>query len=177
MNADAFWERVNAALDQRRDPLADPLVQRELEGSPDRFGELERLLRAASKLERAPQPARVRRTAAALIAVAAGAAALLTLRHLQSAADRPTEHVADAAQASTGAADFAPSAPPGFVLQPCIALLELRATFTHRTADEIREVQIDALSDSSSREVHRRAVEGSAIAFSVATIRTSQLQP
>ena len=177
MNHDAFGERVNAALDERRDPLEDPQVQRELERSPERLDELERLLRAANTLENAPPRERRRRTAAALIVVAAAVAALLTLQHLRSATDRSTETVADAAQSSTGGADVAPSAPPAFVLEPCISLLELRATFTHRSADEIREVQFDALSDSSSREIHRRAVERPAIAFSVATIRTSQLQP
>jgi hypothetical protein len=86
MNADAFWERVNAALDERRDPLEDPLVQRELEGSPDRFGELERLLRASSTLESAPK--RERRRAGALIAAGLVAMGLTAFGWFQFDANR-----------------------------------------------------------------------------------------
>jgi hypothetical protein len=177
MSDDAFWGRVNAALDERRDPLEDPQVQRELEGSPERFGELELLVHAAGALGQARPLARRGRAAKALLVPGAAAALALALPLLWNAPSRSSEHFANAVETPAGAADLAGSAPAAFVLEPCIALLDLRATFTHRTADEIREVQIDVLSDSSSREVHRRAGESPAIAFSVATIRTSQLQP
>jgi hypothetical protein len=174
---EAFWERVNTALDERRDPLEDPLVQRELEGAPERLGELEQWLSAASTLESPPPRARRPRGAAALLVVAAAAAALFTLHHLQSATEVSSATVANAPTTLPNGADLAPSAPASFVLEPCISLIELRATFTHRTADEIREVQIDVISDSYSREVHQRVIETPASAISVATLRKTRLQP
>jgi hypothetical protein len=177
MNDDAFWERVNAALDERRDPLEDPQIQRELDASPERLDELELLLRTAGALGQARPLARRGRVAKALLVAGAAAVLALALHLLWNAPSRSSEHFAGAVGASADAADLAGSAAAPFVLEPCIALLDLRATFTHRTPDEIREVRFDALSDTYSQELRRRTVDGPAVSFSVDVVRTSPSHP
>lgn len=45
---DEFWKRVNAAVDERRDPLGDEVVQRLIGDEPGRLDELRRLERGLS---------------------------------------------------------------------------------------------------------------------------------
>lgn len=83
-----FWERVNAALDERRDPYADPHVAGELAERQELLEPLAELLDSLSQLERAPKVvvrARARRpmarlAAAAVVFVAAGAVGVLVMR-------------------------------------------------------------------------------------------------
>ncbi|MEM7310435.1 MAG: hypothetical protein AAF682_27405 [Planctomycetota bacterium] len=51
-----FWDRVQARLDERADPLEDARVRAELCEQPERFAELERLLARLQALEAAPAP-------------------------------------------------------------------------------------------------------------------------
>lgn len=83
---DEFWDHVNAALDERRDPFADPRVQRAVLEQSELLFELERLDR---RLTFAGSPARrgslaLTLTAAALL-VAIGAWALRPERRAESA--------------------------------------------------------------------------------------------
>ena len=83
-----FWERVNAALDERRDPYADPRVAEELAQRPELLEPLAELLDSLPQLERAPKvvvQARKRRpmariAAAAVVFVAVGAVGVLVMR-------------------------------------------------------------------------------------------------
>ncbi|MCC6407459.1 MAG: hypothetical protein IT453_09845 [Planctomycetes bacterium] len=67
-----FWNAVNAALDERRDPLADERVQDELAEHPERLDELLVLQRRLPLLSRAPE----RRRVTPFVVAAAGLLAL-----------------------------------------------------------------------------------------------------
>lgn len=83
-----FWERVHAALDERRDPYADPRVAGELAQRPELLEPLAELLHSLEALERRPEivvQARARRpmarlAAAAVVLVAVGAVGVLVMR-------------------------------------------------------------------------------------------------
>ena len=83
-----FWERVNAALDERRDPYADPRVAEELAVRPELMEPLAELLHSLEALKRTPEivvQTRRRRpmariAAAAVVFVAAGAVGVLVMR-------------------------------------------------------------------------------------------------
>lgn len=83
-----FWERVNAALDERRDPYADPRVAEQLAERPELLEPLAELLDSLSQLERAPKVvvrARARRpmarfVAAAVVLATTGAVGVLVMR-------------------------------------------------------------------------------------------------
>lgn len=89
---DGFWSRVHAALDERRDPYADPAIAGELARRPELLEPLAGLLRPLESLEGVPQTtpqvalrARQRRPLARLAAAAAllataGAFGALALR-------------------------------------------------------------------------------------------------
>ena len=70
-----FWRRVDAALDERRDPLDDPEVQRLAAEHPELLDELARLRAALAHLPDEPRKRSTRRVAS----FAAAAALLATL--------------------------------------------------------------------------------------------------
>lgn len=77
-----FWERVHAALDERRDPYADPRIAGELAERPELLEPLAELLDSLSKLERAPKVvvrARARRSVARFAAAAVVLVAVVLL--------------------------------------------------------------------------------------------------
>lgn len=83
-----FWERVHAALDERRDPYADARVAEELAMRPELLEALAEMLNSIEALEKTPEivvQARKRRplarhAAAAALMVAAGGVGALVLR-------------------------------------------------------------------------------------------------
>ncbi|NUP96802.1 MAG: hypothetical protein HUU28_11625 [Planctomycetaceae bacterium] len=83
-----FWERVHAALDERRDPYADPRVAQELAERPELLEPLAELLHSLEALERTPElvvQARKRRpmarfAAAAVVLATGGAVGVLAMR-------------------------------------------------------------------------------------------------
>jgi len=85
-----FWERVNAALDERRDPLADEQVQALVAEDPARLDELLALRERIANLPTA-RPRRLVSKVASLAAavLVAGTAAWFALR-------KPQEQVASA---------------------------------------------------------------------------------
>jgi hypothetical protein len=89
-DTELFWERVNAALDERRDPLADEQVQTLVAEDPAR---LDDLLALRERIARLPssRPRRLVSKVASLAAavLVAGSAAWFALR------DR-TQHIASA---------------------------------------------------------------------------------
>ncbi len=94
-NHEELWARVNAALDERRDPLADEAVQAWIGEHPEGLDEL---LRLRERLERirvrptkaSPRPALVRVAAAALV-LFVGLAVLLRPRESD---DEPSTNMA-----------------------------------------------------------------------------------
>lgn len=161
MSNDAFWDRVNAALDARADPLDDPQVARALELGPERLGELLRLESALAAL-----PASLpRKRAAGLVAITVGAAAAAGLALLLFAAQRePT------GPESTPIAHATAAAP--FELAPCLGVLELRVTHTVTSHDAQRTTQVDVLAARSQHEVVRNEPSGHLTSFSFATLHS-----
>jgi len=70
---DRFWERVNAALDDRHDPLADEAVQAWIGRHPE---DLETVLRLSERLKLLSAPPRARRRRAMPVRLAAAALVL-----------------------------------------------------------------------------------------------------
>lgn len=91
MRDEVFWNRVNAALDEHRDPLADELVQDELARRPER---LDRLLALRRRLAALP-PERARRRIGPLVAACAAASVVLGTALAWWLATRPTGEPAD----------------------------------------------------------------------------------
>jgi len=80
MTAEPLWKLVQAALDERRDPLADERVLAELEQQPEAFGAVEALTRDLALLGTAAPArtaSRLRGPAWALVAAGALVAALI----------------------------------------------------------------------------------------------------
>lgn len=152
LSRNEFWERVNAALDARRDPLEDARVQQLLEREPGLLDELATLqltldtTRDAARRGaglRTAGPAR--RRASAVVgwaALAAGFAAIVVAARWNAPEPRPIE----SAQAP---------APVEFRTEPVIALLEFRVTFTRRTGDEVHTTTHDLLSGARRVSVER----------------------
>ena len=89
------WERVDAALDRREDPLQDPWLQRSLAQEPALRAEVERLQQRLGLLAQEPfvAPTVERRSAfafarAASILVLIGAATWATFAFMKSPAER-----------------------------------------------------------------------------------------
>lgn len=83
-----WWERVNAALDERRDPLEDAAVEAAIVERPERLAEVlalrERLALVTSGEQlTAPRSRRLRRVAALVAGCAAVAVAWLTLARVE----------------------------------------------------------------------------------------------
>lgn len=161
MSHDAFWDRVNAALDARADPLNDPQVARALELEPERLGELLRLESALAALP----VSKPRRRAAGLAAISVAAAAAAGLALLLFAAQRGASgpESAPIARASAGAP---------FELAPCLGVLELRVTHTVTSHDAQRTTQVDVLAARSQHEVVRNEPSGHLTSFSFATLHS-----
>lgn len=143
LSRNEFWERVNAALDARRDPLEDARVQQLLEREPELLDELATLqvtlnttVDAAHRgaQVRAAEPARRRASAVVgWVALAAGFAAIVVAARWNASEPRSPE----SAQVP---------APLEFRTEPVIALLEFRATFTRRCEDQVHTITHDLLS-------------------------------
>ena len=87
-DTELFWQRVNAALDERRDPLADERVQTLVAEDPARLDELLALRERIAHLPASSPRRRISKVASLAAAVlAVGAAAWFALR-------RPKEQVA-----------------------------------------------------------------------------------
>lgn len=85
-----FWQRVDGALDARRDPLADPAVRSWAAGHPDDRRELGRLLSRLDLLSPAsPIPAQLRRGTLALFVAALLLFAPLSLIAPERAVEAP----------------------------------------------------------------------------------------
>jgi hypothetical protein len=97
VNEREFWDRVDALLDERRDPLDDEAVQRHLAGDSRAMDEYVRMTRA---LHRLPRPRRSRRAIAVLVVGAAAFVALVGYVRLVAEAP-PQPVVAHSEQAST----------------------------------------------------------------------------
>lgn len=92
-----FWQRVNVALDERRDPLADDGVQNAIAERPERLDEL---LRVTSRVTRLP--AQPRRNRAWLVAAALAAACIVAALRIRLRDDAPPELHALASSPSLG---------------------------------------------------------------------------
>jgi hypothetical protein len=92
-----FWQRVNVALDERRDPLEDDAVQNAIAERPERLDELLRVTSRVSRL-----PARPRRSRAWLLAAALAAACIVAVLRARSRDDAPPELHALASSPSLG---------------------------------------------------------------------------
>ncbi len=87
MNDREFWARVDALLDDCRDPLDDEAVERHLARDPRAVDQYVRLTRTLRSLPRSPSGRLTRRTIAAL---AVGAAVLVALvAYIDFASDAP----------------------------------------------------------------------------------------
>jgi hypothetical protein len=147
-----FWERVNAALDARRDPLEDARVQQLLEREPELLDELATLqLTLNDTFDPARRGVRVRaagparRRASAVVgwaALAAGFAVIVVAARWNAPEPRSPE----SAQAP---------AAPEFRTEPVIALLEFRATFTRRCGEEVHTTTHDLLSGARRVSIER----------------------
>lgn len=73
-----FWERVNAALDERRDLLSDLVVQRLVAEDPSLLAELSVLEHAVADLRATPRARPLGMTLAAGVLALLGGVALLT---------------------------------------------------------------------------------------------------
>jgi len=170
-----FWERVNAALDARRDPLEDARVQQLLEREPDLLDELAALQLTLSatrdvthSASLAHAPAR-RRTSAFVgwAALAAGFAAIVVAARWNAPEPRDANatHPAPLALAPL----FAPI-PPG-------VLLELRATFTRTSPSGVRIEHVDLVESRSSVERRELGPQGQATLFAFAHHQPRVRQP
>jgi hypothetical protein len=147
-----FWERVNAALDARRDPLEDARVQQLLEREPELLDELVALqltlnttVDAARRCARVRAAGPARRRASAVVgwaALAAGFAVIVVAARWNAPEPRSPE----SAQAP---------AAPEFRTEPVIALLEFRATFTRRCGEEVHTTTHDLLSGARRVSIER----------------------
>lgn len=188
MNHDSFWERVNEALDARRDPLEDPLVQRAIEADPSRLDELRRLEDVLSALPtRAPQPttagaqARSRawtRATWRLTAATAASAALWVV--LESRDTRPdaTSSQTPAREVATGAASAVDGeASAATRVSRGAELLDLRVVHTHTTPAGTETTEVDVLAALTKREITASSPESRWTNVSFATINPSPSQP
>lgn len=156
LSRNEFWERVNAALDARRDPLEDARVQQLLEREPELLDELATLqvtlnttVDAAHRgaQVRAAEPARRRASAVVgWVALAAGFAAIVVAARWNASEPRSPE----SAQVP---------APLEFRTEPVIALLEFHATFTRRCGEEVHTTTHDLLSGQLYRAFEQRNLQ------------------
>jgi len=79
---DLLWQRVEAALDARRDPLADPELVKDLSGDPEALEAVRRLMLRIDALPASIEPARRRSIRLGILAVAAGLIALVAASFL-----------------------------------------------------------------------------------------------
>lgn len=188
MNHDSFWEHVNDALDARRNPLEDPLVQRAIEADPSRLEELRRLEDVLSALPtRAPQPttagaqARWRAWTQArwrLTAAAAASAALWLVLESRNTPPDATSSQSAAREVATGAASAVDGAASAATRAPRSAeLLDLRVVHTHTTPAGTETTEIDVLAALTKREITPSSPESRWTNVSFATINPSPSQP
>lgn len=88
MNERELWDRVDALLDERREPLDDEAIERHLARDPQAMDEYVRLTRTLRSL---PRPRRTRRVIAALTLAAAAVVALVA--YIEFRGDAPAAQV------------------------------------------------------------------------------------
>lgn len=153
-----FWERVNAALDERRDPYADPHVAGALAERPELLEPLAELLAGVEALERRPEVARnaaksrrfARPAAAAVLLATAGALAVLALRRERE---------------------------PRFTFEPARGeVLSLQAEFVRIDASGRRSTSVDMLAGRRGTSHLLAAPSAEAQFPSVAVLATQSIQ-
>ncbi len=139
-----FWERVNLALDERRDPLEDELVQDAIASDPQRLDELVRLQARLAALPLHREPRRIpRAAAAAMIVVALGAIALELVRAPRALVESNTQ------LANLPAASFAKS-----------EVVDFELSITTERPGERETVVVDRTGTRSVREFVGAGLEG-----------------
>lgn len=135
MKTHEFWQRVNEALDARRDPLDDEAIQRELEQSPELLEEFASLrsglevIATSTPTSAAPRVARSRRVAAAAALLLGCGATVWFLTH-KSAPEAPSNST---------------EALPTFTALPCDTVLAFSASITVETPYERVVTEYDGL--------------------------------
>jgi hypothetical protein len=106
-----FWNHVDLALDERRDPLEDGALQDAIAGDPELLDQLLALRSRLAALPRTPERSRLPRLAvAAAIAIALGAIAFELLRFRSTAAE-PRLQIANTSLGPAAQAGRSPDAP------------------------------------------------------------------
>ena len=146
-----LWERVNLALDERRDPLEDALVQRLVAERPELADELVRLQERLATLR--ARPKRAWRVAAILVAFAAAISVLFALRNAPSSDPTPAAAIA-----------VTPPPAPDAPTQRS-QVLAFEATAVHEDPFARTTTTFDGVRTTTLREVFADPARSSAPAF------------
>ena len=151
-----LWELVQAALDERRDPLADARVQEQLAAEPERLEELLALRERLQLVGGAARPRRSRRVAAAAALVLAGLGLIAAAFLLRGGSG--SIEVAHGASVPNQVAE-APAEAPVSDSGPASAsrVLAFRAEVTHETPNGRTVTVFDGSRTRRSRESFDRS--------------------
>jgi len=163
-----FWERVNLALDDRRDPLEDSGVQDAIASEPRLLDEL---LLLRSRLDALPvtrERGRFLRTAAAaVVAIALGIAAFRLVR--APSTDEPDIVANSPHMPSTSSPDVAIAMPSAAIAKN--EILDFELSITTERPGERDTVVIDRSGTRRTRELIGDALEHSTLVTEVWTPR------